>query len=71
MSEAESAPAVRDATAPYLVTKVSGVPIACRGGGWGMDDFLKRVSRERLERYCRLYREARLKHDSQPRWPKH
>ena len=36
MSGAESAPAVRDATASYLVTNVSGVPIACRVavGAW-------------------------------------
>jgi hypothetical protein len=61
---AESSPAVRaiddTATAPYLVIKVNGVRIACRGGSWGMDDLLKRVSRERLEPYFRLHREANL-----------
>ena len=30
----------------YLVIKVNGVRIACRGGNWGMDDSRKRVSRE-------------------------
>lgn len=64
VSGAESSPAVRvlksDPTGPYLVIKVNGVRIACRGGSWGMDDFLKRVSRERLEPYFRLHREAHL-----------
>jgi hypothetical protein len=46
--------------APYLVIKVNGVRIACRGGNWGMDDSRKRVSRERLEPYFRLHREANL-----------
>jgi beta-galactosidase/beta-glucuronidase len=61
---AESSPAVRasedTATAPYLVLKVNGVRIACRGGSWGMDDLLKRVSRARLEPYFRLHRDANL-----------
>jgi hypothetical protein len=61
---AESSPAVRaiddTATAPYLVIKVNGVRIACRGGSWGMDDLLKRVSRERLEPYFRLHHDANL-----------
>jgi hypothetical protein len=61
---AESSSAVKDASddkaAPYLVIKVNGVKIACRGGSWGMDDFLKRVSRERLEPYFRLHKEANL-----------
>jgi Exo-beta-D-glucosaminidase Ig-fold domain/Concanavalin A-like lectin/glucanases superfamily/Glycosyl hydrolases family 2/Glycosyl hydrolases family 2, sugar binding domain/Glycosyl hydrolases family 2, TIM barrel domain len=61
---AESSPAVRpvsdDRAAPYLVLKVNGVKIACRGGAWGMDDFMKRVSRERLEPYFRLHRDANV-----------
>ncbi len=61
---AESSPAVRllDDTraSPYLVIKVNGVRIACRGGNWGMDDSRKRVSRERLEPYFRLHRDANL-----------
>lgn len=60
----ESSPSVRllDDTkaAPYLVIKVNGVRIACRGGNWGMDDSRKRVSREHLEPYFRLHRDANL-----------
>jgi len=47
-------------SSPYLVIKVNGVRIACRGGSWGMDDSRKRVSRERLEPYFRLHRDANL-----------
>jgi hypothetical protein len=43
-----------------LVICVNGVRIAVRGGNWGMDDTRKRVSRERLEPYFRLHREANL-----------
>lgn len=46
--------------AHYLVIKVNGVRIACRGGSWGMDDSRKRVSREKLEPYFRLHRDANL-----------
>ena len=60
----ESSPAVRDiATAsltPYLAIRVNGVPIAARGGSWGTDDSRKRISRERLEPYFRLHRDAHL-----------
>jgi hypothetical protein len=60
----ESSPSVRmlDDTkaSPYLVIRVNGVRIACRGGNWGMDDSRKRVSRERLEPYFRLHRDANL-----------
>jgi hypothetical protein len=45
---------------PYLVIKVNGVRIAARGGNWGMDDSRKRVSREKLEPYFRLHRDANL-----------
>jgi hypothetical protein len=45
---------------PYLVIKVNGVRIACRGGNWGMDDSRKRVSRERLEPYFKLHHDANL-----------
>jgi hypothetical protein len=47
-------------SAPYLVVKVNGVRIVCRGGNWGMDDARKRVSRERLEPYFRLHHDAHL-----------
>jgi beta-galactosidase/beta-glucuronidase len=46
--------------APFLVIKVNGVRIAARGGNWGMDDSRKRVSREKLEPYFRLHRDANL-----------
>lgn len=61
---AERSPAVQplkdDPLAPNLVIRVNGVRIAVRGGSWGMDDFLKRVSRQRLEPYFRLERQAHL-----------
>lgn len=60
----EFSPAVRPSgdteTAPYLVIKVNGVRIACRGGNWGMEDFMKRVSRKHLEPYFRLQHDAGL-----------
>ena len=60
----ENSPAVRPAAseslAPYLVIRVNGVPIAARGGSWGMDDSRKRISRARLEPYFRLHRAANL-----------
>jgi hypothetical protein len=43
---------------PFLIVKVNGVPVFCKGGNWGMDDAMKRVSRERLEPYFKLHREA-------------
>jgi beta-galactosidase/beta-glucuronidase len=45
---------------PYLVIRVNGVSIAARGGSWGMDDSRKRITRERLEPYFRLHRDAHL-----------
>jgi Exo-beta-D-glucosaminidase Ig-fold domain/Glycosyl hydrolases family 2, TIM barrel domain len=60
----ESSPAVHDVATrsldPYLVIRVNGVPIAARGGSWGTDDMLKRVSRDRLEPYFRLHQAANL-----------
>ena len=60
----ENSPALRpleDArSAPYLVIRVNGVRIAARGGNWGMDDARKRVSREHLEPYFRLHRDANV-----------
>ena len=57
-------PAVRplpdDTLTPHLVIRVNGVRIAARGGNWGMDDSRKRVSRQRLEPYFRLHRDAHL-----------
>ena len=48
----------RDGMAPYLVIRCNGVRIYCKGGNWGMDDMMKRVSRERLEPYFILHKEA-------------
>ncbi len=60
----EHSPAVRDIDAtyalPHLALRVNGVRIAARGGSWGMDDALKRVSRDRLAPYFRLEREAHM-----------
>lgn len=44
-------------TSPYIVVKVNGVKIFCRGGNWGMDDAMKNVSREHLEPYLKLHKE--------------
>ncbi|WP_239016886.1 glycosyl hydrolase 2 galactose-binding domain-containing protein [Sphingomonas ginkgonis] len=62
---AENSPAVtRIADAPgltpYLVLRVNGVRIAARGGNIGMDDFMKRVDRARLEPFFKLHRDAHL-----------
>lgn len=43
---------------PFLNILVNGIPVFCKGGNWGMDDGMKRVSRERLEPYFKLHREA-------------
>ena len=48
---------------PYLVICVNGVKIFCKGGNWGMDDGMKRVSRERLESYFRMHKEMNFRHD--------
>jgi hypothetical protein len=48
----------KDGTGDYLVIKVNGVRIFCKGGNWGMDDGMKRVSRQRLEPALRLHRDA-------------
>lgn len=45
-------------TAPYLVIKVNGRRIYCKGGNWGMDDAMKNVSRRHLEPYFKLHRDA-------------
>ncbi len=62
---AERSPAVtpvRDAPglSPYLVLRVNGVRIAARGGNIGMDDFMKRSDRARLEPFFRLHKDAHL-----------
>lgn len=46
-----------NSVAPFIVLRVNGQRIFCRGGNWGMDDAMKRVSRERLEPYLRMHKE--------------
>jgi hypothetical protein len=46
-----------DPVGPYFVIRVNGVRIFCRGGNWGMDDAMKRSSRERLEPYVKLHQD--------------
>jgi lysophospholipase L1-like esterase len=62
--EADGTAAIKDlpetGLTPFLVIKVNGVRIAARGGNWGMDDWLKRINRERLEPYFRLHRDAHV-----------
>lgn len=48
----------KDAMAPYLVVRCNGVRIYCKGGNWGMDDMLKCCTREHLEPYMKLHKEA-------------
>lgn len=40
----------------HIIIKVNGQRIYCKGGNWGMDDGMKRSSRERLEPYFRLHK---------------
>ena len=47
-----------DEMSPYLVIKVNGKRIFCKGGNWGMDDGMKRVRKELLEPYFKLHKEA-------------
>jgi len=47
----------KDGAAPYLVICCNGVRIFCRGGNWGMDDGMKRVSRDRLEPAMKFHKE--------------
>jgi len=46
-----------EAMSPYLVLCVNGKRIFCKGGNWGMDDGMKRVSKERLRPYFELHKE--------------
>jgi hypothetical protein len=60
----EDSPALKPATDTNmgitLVIKVNGKRIECIGGDWGMDDAMKRISRDRLEPYIRLEHDAHL-----------
>lgn len=62
---AENSPAVTpirgdEGLSPFLVLRVNGVRIAARGGSIGMDDFMKRVDRERLEPFFKLHKDAHV-----------
>ncbi|HXI70055.1 MAG TPA: glycoside hydrolase family 2 TIM barrel-domain containing protein, partial [Verrucomicrobiae bacterium] len=61
---AENSPALKPAPdkgmGATLVLKVNGRRIECLGGDWGMDDAMKRISRERLEPYIRMEHDAHL-----------
>jgi hypothetical protein len=61
---AEQSPALRPVgdkdMGPYLIVKVNGQRIECLGGDWGMDDAMKRISRERLEPFIRMTRDAHM-----------
>ncbi len=60
----ETSPAVRPIektmALPHLTVFVNGVKIAARGGNWGMDDFMKRVPRERMEPFFKLHKNANV-----------
>lgn len=45
---------------PHLTIRVNGVKIAARGGNWGMDDAMKRVSYDWLKPFFRLQKEAHM-----------
>ena len=43
-----------------LTISVNGVPVFIRGGDWGLDEAMKRLSHERLDAYIRLHKLANL-----------
>lgn len=45
---------------PYLVIRVNGARVPARGGSWGTDDYRKRVTRQKLEPFFRLHKEAHV-----------
>lgn len=47
-----------DPVGPYIVFRVNGRRIFCRGGNWGMDDAMKNCSMEHLEPYFALHKAA-------------
>ena len=61
---AENSPSVRPVAGGWpgadLVIVVNGVRISARGGNWGMDDAMKRVSTAHLEPFFRLHRDAHV-----------
>ncbi|HEX7366078.1 MAG TPA: glycoside hydrolase family 2 TIM barrel-domain containing protein, partial [Pelobium sp.] len=51
-------PSSETSAAPFLVLRVNGQKIYCKGGNWGMDDAMKRVSRIQLEPAFKLHKDA-------------
>ena len=43
---------------PYMVIRVNGKRIFCKGGNWGMDDAMKQSDRKHLEPYFHLHKDA-------------
>jgi beta-galactosidase/beta-glucuronidase len=41
-----------------LTLSVNGVPVLCKGGNWGMDEAMKRISRARLDAEIRMHKIA-------------
>ena len=46
----------KNSASPYMILKVNGVKVFCKGGNWGMDDAMKRVSRAQLEPAFKLHK---------------
>ncbi|KGO86568.1 glycoside hydrolase [Flavobacterium rivuli WB 3.3-2 = DSM 21788] len=42
----------------FLTISVNGVQVICKGGNWGMDDAMKRVTPERLEAQIKMHQQA-------------
>lgn len=47
-----------DPVGQYFVFRINGVRVFIKGGTFGMDDGMKRVSRERMEPYFKLHKDA-------------
>jgi len=47
-----------DPVGQYFVFRVNGVRVFIKGGTFGMDDGMKRISREKMEPYFKLHRDA-------------
>ncbi len=41
-----------------LTLSVNGVPVLCKGGDWGMDEAMKRISAARLDAQVRMHQQA-------------
>ncbi|BCM92593.1 exo-beta-D-glucosaminidase [Abditibacteriota bacterium] len=41
-----------------LALSVNGVPVLCKGGNWGMDEAMKRISAARLDAQVRMHKQA-------------